>query len=232
MASHRLVFLIGGSDAYEVMADEFLAAAGGPAARIALLLADGERLALRLKHYSAPWVRQGVSSVQPAFPGADGMLDLGRAEEILQTATGIFIGGGHTPTYQRLYATGPAATLIRERYEQGVPVAGVSAGAMVAMEQCVFLAVETPDQTLQVVTGLSLVKDLIIGVHYTEQNALPDMIEAMALTRTRRGLGIDDAACAVFDHGQFAGALGQSLYEVEMQDFGQRLYTCAERALT
>ena len=70
------------------------------------------------------------------------------------------------------------------------------------------------------------------GVHYTEQNALPDMIEAMALTRTRRGLGIDDAACAVFDHGQFAGALGQSLYEVEMQDFGQRLYTCTERALT
>ena len=52
MTPPRLIFLIGGSDAYEVMADEFLAAAGGLAARIALLLPDQERLALRLEHYS------------------------------------------------------------------------------------------------------------------------------------------------------------------------------------
>jgi len=52
MTCPRLAFLIGGSDAYEAMADEFVSAAGGPAARIALLLQEGERLAQRLQHYT------------------------------------------------------------------------------------------------------------------------------------------------------------------------------------
>ena len=69
MTPPRLIFLIGGSDAYEVMADEFLAAAGGLAARIALLLPDEERLALRLEHYSAPWVRRGVTMACPDVYG-------------------------------------------------------------------------------------------------------------------------------------------------------------------
>ncbi len=231
MAAHRLTFLIGGSDAYEGMAGPFLAAAGGPAARIALLLQGGDRWPQYVLHYARPWMRRGVNCVLPVAPRLNEVLDLERARNILQAATGIFIGGGNTPTYHRLYGTGPVAALIRERYERGVPIAGVSAGAMVLMEQCVFLAEETPTQALQVVPGLGLVRDLIIGVHYTEQNALPDMIEAMVLTRTTRGLGIDDGACAVFDDGAFAGALGQSFYDVEMRDFERRRYTCTERAL-
>src|SRR5690606_31839500 len=157
----------------------------------------------------APWVRRGTTGILPVAPRPNGVLDLQRTREILQAATGIFVGGGDTPTYHRLYATGPVADLIRRRYEQGVPIAGVSAGAMVLMEQCVFLPEETPEQTLQVVPGLVLVRHLIIGVHYSEQNALPDMVEAMVQTRTERGMGIDDAACAVYDHGRLAGALGR-----------------------
>jgi cyanophycinase len=228
MMGAKLTFLIGGSDAYEAMTDEFLAAAGGRTARIALLLQGGERCAAYVPRYAEPWARRGISRYQPVMPGPDGMLNLERTREILQWATGIFVGGGDTPLYHRLYASEPVGALIRERYEEGVPFAGVSAGAMLAMERCVFLAIETADKTLQVVRGLNLVRDLIIGVHYTEQNALPEMIEAMARTRTRRGLGIDDGACAVFDGGRFAGVLGQSVYEVEMQDFEQRMYSLVE----
>jgi cyanophycinase len=228
MTGPKLTFLIGGSDAYEAMTDEFLAAAGGRDARIALLLQGGERWPQYVPHYAEPWLRRGVTSVQPVAPGPQDMLDLGSTREVLQWATGIFVGGGDTPRYHRLYASEPLGTLIRERYEQGVPFAGVSAGAMLAMEHCVFLAVETADKTLQIVRGLNLVPDVIIGVHYTEQNALPEMIEAMARTRTRKGLGIDDGACAVFDGGRFAGVLGQSVYEVEMQDFERQVYDLAE----
>jgi cyanophycinase len=224
----RLVFLIGGSDAYEAMTDEFLAAAGGHAARIALLLQGGERCAEYVPHYAAPWVRRGIARYQPVMPGPEGILNLARTQQTLQWATGIFVGGGDTPLYHRLYASEPVRAWIRERYEQGVPFAGVSAGAVLALERCVFLAEETPDRTLQVVRGLSLVRDVIIGVHFTEGNALPEMIEAMARTRTKKGLGIDDDACAVFDAGRFAGVLGQSVYEIEMQDFEQGVYSTAE----
>jgi cyanophycinase len=156
------------------------------------------------------------------------MLDLDRTREILRWATGIFVGGGATPLYHRLYASGPIGALILERYEQGVPFAGVSAGAMVAMERCIFEAEETPDRTLQVVPGLALIRDLIIEVHFTERNALPVMVEAMGRTRTKTGLGIDDGACAVFDDGRFAGVLGQLVYKVEMQDFEQWGYSIVE----
>jgi cyanophycinase len=233
MTQSKLAFLIGGSDAYEVMTDAFLAAAGGELAHIALLLQQGgERLPRILQHYSEPWSRRGFSRYQPVFPEPDGRLDLARTREILQAATGIFVGGGSTPTYHRLYASGPVGNLIRERYEAGLPFAGVSAGAMVAMEHCVFEAVETPDHTLQVVPGLGLVKDYVIGVHYTEQMALPELLEAMSKGRTRKGLGIDDAACAVFENGRFVGILGHSAYEIEMWDFEQRFYsigTCRSR---
>jgi cyanophycinase len=229
MTKPKLVFLIGGSDAYEAMTDGFLAAAGGAQARIALLLQQGgERLPRFVQHYSEPWLRRGVTRCQPVVPGPEGKLDLQRTEEILQAATGIFCGGGDTPIYHRLYASGPVGALIRQRYEQGVPFAGVSAGAMLAMQQCVFLAEETSDHRLQVVTGLSLVPDLIIGVHYTERDALPEMIEAMVRTRATKGLGIDDGACAVFDAGRFVGVLGQAVYEIEMVDFAGPVYHTVE----
>jgi cyanophycinase len=231
MPSSKLVFLIGGSDAYEAMTNEFLAAAGGQEARIALLLQGGERWPQYVAHYTEPWVRRGVTRCQPVAPKADGTLNLERTREILRWATGIFVGGGDTPLYHRLYASEPVAALVRERYEQGVPYAGVSAGAVLALEHCIFLAEETPDKRLQIVRGLGLVPNVIIGVHYTERNALPEMIEAMAEAKTARGLGIDDGDCAVYDDGRFAGVLGEKVYEVEMRDFARLEYGVVEREM-
>lgn len=228
MISHKLAFLIGGSTAYESMADEFLAAAGGPTAQIALLMQGGERWSHYLPGYIEPWTRRGITKYYPVIPEPNGMLATDKAKEILQTATGIFIGGGHTPTYHRLYATEPIRALIQERYSQGIPVAGVSAGALLALEKCVFLANETQTKAFGIVSGLDLVKDVVIGVHFTALNALPEMIEVMSQTRTKKGLGIDDAACVVFDDGKFVGVLGQSVYEIEMQDFEKRIYSVTE----
>jgi cyanophycinase len=225
----KLVFLIGGSDAYEAMTDAFLAPAGGRAAVIALLLQGGDRLYHYVPIYTAPWLRRGVTACHVVAPASDGALDMAGFCQVVQAATAIFIGGGHTPTYHRLYATGPAADQIRRRYEQGVPIAGVSAGALLAMQHCVFG--QGPDEAPRVVPGLGLVRDLIVRPHFTARQALPQMIEVMAQNRTRHGLGIDDAACAVFADGEFAGVLGQPVYEIEIEDFERRTYRIAECAV-
>jgi cyanophycinase-like exopeptidase len=78
-----------------------------------------------------------------AFVTAAGGHDAKIALLLQGGATGIFIGGGHTPTYHRLYATEPVRGVIRERYEERIPVAGVSAGALIALDPCVL----TPDET-------------------------------------------------------------------------------------
>jgi cyanophycinase len=90
---------------------------------------------------------------------------------------------------------------------------------------------ETGDGVLHIVPGLGLVSEVIVGVHFTESNDLPNMLEAMARTRTRTAWGIDDPACAVFEEGQFKGALGRSVYQIVMTDFetgDYRLSECAE----
>jgi cyanophycinase len=125
-----LLFLLGGSAAFDVVADVFVPAAGGREARIALLLQGGKTWKKYVSDYARPWEQQGASQYDIIVPDEGGILDIEKTSAILHEATGIFIGGGHTPTYHRLYATEPIRSIIRERYQAGVPVAGVSAGAM------------------------------------------------------------------------------------------------------
>lgn len=226
--SRRLLFLMGGSGAYDAVAEAFIPAAGGADSKIAVLLQSGEGWAKHKPEYVQPWTRRGVSQYYPIVPDEDGALDLEAASATLRDATGIFIGGGHTPTYHRLYATEPIRSVIRERHHDNVPVAGVSAGALIALENCVLTPDETGDARLNIVAGLGLVSDLIIGVHFTERNDLPNVLDAMAQTRAKMALGIDEPACAVFEDGQFKGVLGRSVYEVLMSDFETGTYQVAE----
>lgn len=230
--SHSLLFLLGGSAAFDVVAEEFVPAAGGRDAIIVLLLQASSRLEKYVPEYTQPWIRRGVSQYYPIAPDEDGALDLDAVSAKLREATGIFIGGGQTPTYHRLYATEPIRSIIRESYHKGIPIAGCSAGALIAPEICVLTPDETDDASLKIVAGLGLVSDLIVGVHFTERNALPSILEAMARTRTKTGWGIDEPACAVFEDGQFQGTLGQPVYEIVMTDFEAKVYRMTERVTT
>jgi len=228
---HKLLFLLGGSAAFDVVTEEFVPAAGGRDATIALLLQGGAGWEKYVPGYIQPWIRRGVSRYCPIAPDEKGDWDLDAVLAGLREATGIFIGGGHTPTYQRLYATEPIRGIIRERYRQGVPVAGVSAGALIAPEDCVLSPDETGDTALDVVVGLGLVDDLLVGVHFTEQKGLSHLLDAMAQTRTKVGWGIDDSACAVFEDSQFKKTLGRSVYEIMMSDFETKAYRMREQKI-
>jgi cyanophycinase len=227
----RLLFLLGGSNAaFDVVVEKFVPAAGGRDAVIALLMQGGQGWEKYLPDYTQPWLRRGVTKVHPIVPDESGGLDLDAVAAKLGQATGIFIGGGHTPTYQRLYATEPVRSLIWARHDSGVPVAGMSAGALIAPQVCTLPPDETDDGSLQVVAGLGLVDNLIVGVHFSEWNTLPSVLEAMTRTQISTGWGIDEPACAVFEDGQFAGAMGGSVYEIAMTDFETKTYRLTEHA--
>jgi len=230
MMSHRLLFLLGGSAPFDVVAEEFVPAAGGSNSTIVLLTQGGQGWEKYVSEYTQPWMQRGVSRYYPIVPGENGELDLDVESTKLCEATGIFIGGGHTPTYHRLYATEPIRGILRESYYKGVPIAGCSAGAMIAPEICVLTPDETDDASLNIVAGLGLISDLIVGVHFTEGNALPSVLEAMAKTQTQTGWGIDESACAVFEDGQFKRVLGRGVYEIVMTDFETKTYKMTECA--
>lgn len=160
-----LLLLGGGGTIFDAVAEEFIPAAGGPDSTIALLLTGEEGWEDYVPQYTQPWIRQGVTQYYTIVPGKSGTLDLDTALARLREATGIFIGGGDTPTYRRLYATEPIRSIIRERYREGVPIAGLSAGALVAPEVCVIPPEDTGDSRVRIVPGLGLVSGLIVW-HY------------------------------------------------------------------
>jgi cyanophycinase len=229
MAVRNLLFLLGGgSSIFDMVAEEFVPAAGGSEATIALLLAGAAGWEDFLPEYTRPWTRRGVPRYEVIVPAANGALDLDAVSAKLRAATGIFIGGGDTTVYHRLYATEPIQGIIRECYQKGGPLAGLSAGALIVPEMCAIPPEDTGDASARIVTGLGLVSDLIVGVHFSEWNALPHVLEVMAETRTRVGLGIDEAACAVLEDGQLKRVLGQSVYKIVMADFEAKAYRVTE----
>ena len=224
MARQSLFLLGGDSTTFESVAEEFVPVAGGYGATIALLLAGAQGWEDYLPRYTQPWTRRGVKQIHAIVPAGDGTLDLEAVSAKLREATGIFIGGGDTPTYHQLFATEPIRSMIRERFQEGVPIAGLSAGALIVPQICTIPPEDTGDVSVRIVTGLGLVSGLIVGVHFSEWNSLPYILEAMSKTRTAVGLGIDGAACAILENGQFKRALGESVYRIEMTDFEAKAY--------
>ncbi len=224
----RQLYLLGGSTASDITAEEFVPLAGGKVAKIALLLGGGTNWRKYVPVFTEPWTHRGVSQYYVVVPGEDGQLDLDNVVAKLHDATGIFIGGGHIGTYRKLYTAEPMRSLLRECYSKGIPIAGCSAGALIMPQICAFHPGENEDGSL-VAEGLDLINDMIVGVHFTAQNVLGNVLRAMATTRTATGWGIDDAACAVFEDGAFKRALGESVHEITMTDFATQAYVMNER---
>ena len=231
MSSGKL-FLLGGDAVLDTVADEFVPAAGEREVVIALLMQGGSGWEKYVPRYAEPWARRGATCCYPIAPDESGELDLEDVSAKLRKATGIYIGGGHTPTYHRLYAAEPIRSLIRKRHQAGVPVAGLSAGALIALDVCVFDSNEIEQNSSRIVPGLGLVHDLLVEVHFTEWNRLPDLLEAMVQTGTHVGWGIDEAACMVVEEGQFRRVLGRSVHKVMMSDFESRAYEMVEWSMS
>ena len=213
---HRRLFLLGGSPAFAVYADKFVQDAGGTEARRAALVGSAEGWQKFIDLITLPWKERGVTQIYPIMPDVDGSLDINGTLSVLQNATGIFIGGGYTPVYHRLYASGAVGEMIQQCYAAGVPVAGVSAGALISMEICQLVPDETGRENQEIVKGLCLAQGYLVGVHFTEWNTMPEVEEVMRTTGSHKALGIDEPACAVFEDGVFVRALGQSVHEIQM----------------
>jgi len=195
---------------------------------VEVLLQGGARWQEYAPRYLEPLRTHGVSSCRVTVPDGDGHLDLGALESRLRGATGILIGGGNTRAYLGLYAAEPVRGLIRAAHDRGVPVAGVSAGALITLDDCVVLREPARDAPVTIEKGLGLLHGFIVAPHFTEWDMLPSVFEAMALTRTQRAFGLDESAAAVFEDGAFQRALGAAVYGVSLRHVDARSYKMTE----
>lgn len=212
----RRLFLYGGiPDNFESNSAPFVKAAGGPSAKIGLLLQGGPDWETYVPRYRDPWLRLGAAEVVPIVPAGDTTGLSAEALSHLRDCAGIFMGGGDTRRYRQIYVLSEAGAIIKKRYMAGVPYGGMSAGALVVPEVGIVWGSkvmqptnqylvrtefyldphEDGDVDLRVGEGLGLLRDCITEVHFTELGGFPRMIQAMEMSEAHYGLGMDDPIC-------------------------------------
>jgi cyanophycinase len=210
----RYLFLLGGNTSLFKAHEAFIAKAGGSNAKIALLIMYSPNWEKYLPHYEKPWNDIGINNYSLIMPDENGNLDINQAKEILDSSTGIFIGGGHTPTYHKYFVTSAMKDLIKEKYDSGIPIAGCSAGALISLRHSFIAPDETKTSDIQSIEGIGLLHDVLIGVHYTENNQQSYLAEAMKRLSINTGLGIDENACAVFKNECLEYCIGKAVHHV------------------
>ncbi|GHG10756.1 hypothetical protein GCM10017783_23960 [Deinococcus piscis] len=190
----RQLFLLGGMEALDAFTKPWLEVCGE---RVAVLsYAPSERHAAL---YRQRWPECRVDFIAPP---AGGELDTDQAAAAIDDASAIFVAGGDTAQYHRLYGSGPLHELIRARYQSGVPYAGLSAGALLAMEQCLIPGADSgePDRFCP---GLGLLPGTLLGVHFAEWGGAATLHRQLRERQVRTGWGLDDHLTLHFrDEGQ------------------------------
>lgn len=93
--------------------------------------------------------------------------------DVLKQATGILVLGGNAHFYQKIYASPEISQIILEKYHSQIPYAGVSAGAILAI-------------------NFGLVTDIAIKPHFSEKKRFNELINKMKKNKVKYGFGLDD----------------------------------------
>lgn len=211
-----LLIVGGGEDKQDACAilRQFIALAGGDAARVAVLTAATNHPYEAGDRYLNVFHRLGVTDVHtlhiqgPEDAASQGTLDL------IEWATGLYIIGGSQYRLVRRLTDTPALAAIRARHAAGLPLGGTSAGAH-AMSDVMLLAgqANTPLRhvDLELGPGLGFLPGAITETHFSQRGRLSRLLAAVAHRPSHLGLGLDEDTALLVQDGEWrvigAGAL-------------------------
>jgi len=203
-ATRGVLMAIGGAEDKmddKVILSAFSNLAGGKKARIAIVptASSIETAGLR---YKAIFLGMGVESAEVVYiqNREDASLEDNLRE--LDRATGIFLTGGNQLKLSAMIGGTRFEECVRRRHQQGVVIAGTSAGASILSAHMVAGGAggAVPKQRMaQMVAGFGLISDLIIDQHFRQRNRIGRLLTLVATNPGLLGIGIDEDTAAVFD---------------------------------
>jgi cyanophycinase len=249
----KLIYLFGDQhDNFAETSRPFIEAAGGDNSYIAVLTEGGEKAAPYIERIVSPWYEWGAIVI-PVGPTEFGGEPTEAMARTLMGCSGIFMCGGLTRNFERIYVHSHLGDLIRQMYYSGVPYAGVSSGALLATERCAtwggivttrdnqyyvlhrgaYDGVEG-DTSLQLGEGLGLLTGCVVEPHFSERGGFPRLLTVMEQTGTGEGYGLDEPICLVVEDNIPKQVLGRGRlyhviqqapgkFEVEMYEPGEEL---------
>jgi cyanophycinase len=180
----------------------FAAIAGGDDARLAII-PTASRMGDTAARYEAIFRDFGVGQVD-SLPFEE-RADCKKPEylKILERATGVFFTGGNQLRLSTTLGGTPVTALIRERNrEDGMHVAGTSAGASFMAEHMIAGGDEgsTPrSDMVTLVPGLGLTHSMIVDQHFRQRDRLGRLLTSISYNPRPIGIGLDEDTAAFID---------------------------------
>ena len=187
----RKLYLFGDlAENFEILVNPFIKQSGGEKAKIVLLLAGGKDWEKYVNIYTTPMRNNGANNISVIVPEKNGSTVSEDNLRKLKDSTGIFVGGGNTANYQKIYCNSKIANILKDKYKNKIPYAGLSAGAIITATT--FWDYETLNSNLE---GLKILKNSFIVPHFIESNGFKAIIQGFNETENKFGIGIDNSNC-------------------------------------
>jgi cyanophycinase len=185
----------------KIILSAFAQLAGGKSARIAIVptASSIETAGLR---YKALFLGMGVESAEVVYIGQREDANSDSTLELVTQATGIFLTGGNQMRLSAMTGGTKFEDLVRQRNEQGVVVAGTSAGASILSAHMVAMGASgsTPKLRMaQMVAGFGLINNIIIDQHFRQRDRIGRLLALVAANPRLLGVGLDEDTAAMID---------------------------------
>jgi len=196
---------------------EFVARAGGRAARIAVVPTASSLGPEILELYLALFRTLGAAAVVGARPETRHQADDSQMVSLLDGATGIFMTGGNQLKLSQVIAGTRFGDAILAANAAGAVVGGTSAGASILSSHMVAFGSggATPKQRMtQLAAGLGLVGSCVIDQHFDQRNRYGRLTMLVAQSPSLLGLGVDEDTAAIITDGHLLGVTGRGAVTV------------------
>lgn len=181
---------------------EFVAAAGGEHARIAIIATASSLGPEVVEVYVALFRKLGAAEVVSVRPESrDDAHDPDLVAE-LGKATGVFMTGGNQLKLSAVICGTPFGDALVEAHQDGTVIAGTSAGASIQSSHMVAFGGpgSTPKQRMtQVAAGLGLLRSSVIDQHFDQRNRYGRLLMIISQSPSLLGIGVDEDTAAVVE---------------------------------
>jgi len=206
------LFLFGGSPPFGPKLGKLFASyAQGPNGKVAILFLERDGWQHYMPRYTSILAKNKLTNfLFLALPTSDSSMI-----EELRSCTGIIIGGGETINYHKEIIGTILGQLIKEMYDQVIPVAGFSAGALISPLHCIIPPIDNPFNKHLFLDGLGLLQEYVISVHYSRWNEEKNLKTAVDRLPVSGGIGIDDDEGLYFENETLINSEGNNYVVVE-----------------
>ncbi len=200
------LLIAGGGHLSDMIRRRFVELAGGKDARIVVIPAESTDPTSR-EQYREAWLPYDVKSVEVLYADSRTQADDPDVSQMLETATGVWLGGGQQTWLTAWYGRTLVETRLKQVLSRNGVIGGTSAGAAVMSGVMIAGGREKPIMG----RGFDLIPNAVIDQHFVKRNRFDRLQNVLEQHPELIGFGIDEGTALQYgvQSGRFQ-VLGQS----------------------